>query len=124
MGAVAAYIDLNPVRAGSVKDPKDCRFCGYAAPWAGNKLARQGLRSFSEHRKWAACAAAYRMRLFVGAGAAKQSGNVVLEWEQIKEAQAQGGKLSLGQVIRLRVRHMSDGMALVERDLDNRQYRA
>jgi len=27
---VAAYIDLNPVRAGLVEDPKDYRFCGYA----------------------------------------------------------------------------------------------
>ena len=27
---MAAYIDLNPVRGGLVKDPKDYRFCGYA----------------------------------------------------------------------------------------------
>jgi hypothetical protein len=27
---MAAYIDLNPVRAGLVKDPKDYRWCGYA----------------------------------------------------------------------------------------------
>ena len=27
---MAAYIDLNPVRAGMVDDPKDYRFCGYA----------------------------------------------------------------------------------------------
>ena len=27
---MAAYIDLNPVRAGIVEDPKDYRFCGYA----------------------------------------------------------------------------------------------
>jgi len=26
---MAAYIDLNPVRAGLVEDPKDYRFCGY-----------------------------------------------------------------------------------------------
>jgi putative transposase len=45
MVAVAAYIDLNPVRAGLVQDPKDYRFCGYAAALGGNKLARQGLLS-------------------------------------------------------------------------------
>ncbi|MFV0337994.1 MAG: transposase, partial [Chthoniobacterales bacterium] len=28
--AMAAYIELNPVRAGLVKDPKDYRWCGYA----------------------------------------------------------------------------------------------
>ncbi|MFP4259579.1 MAG: transposase [Opitutales bacterium] len=30
MQTMAAYIDLNPVRAGIVEDPKDYRFCGYA----------------------------------------------------------------------------------------------
>ena len=38
--AVAAYLDLNPVRAGLVKDPKDCRWCGYAEAVAGEVLQR------------------------------------------------------------------------------------
>jgi hypothetical protein len=29
LATMAAYIDLNAVRAGLVKDPKDFRFCGY-----------------------------------------------------------------------------------------------
>ena len=110
--AVAAYIDLNPVRAGLVEDPKDYRFCGYAAAVAGNTLVRKGLMSFLHEQNWSECAAAYRMRLFVGAGAAHQSGKVILDREKIKEVIEQGGELSLGQVLRLRVRHMSDGMAL------------
>ncbi|PXA02798.1 transposase, partial [Coraliomargarita sinensis] len=40
---MAAYIDLNPVRAELVDDPKDYRFCGYAEAVAGNRLARKGL---------------------------------------------------------------------------------
>ena len=110
--AVAAYIDLNPVRAGLVEDPKEYRFCGYAAAVAGNALARKGLMSFQNKPSWRACAAAYRLRLFVGGGAAHQSGKAVLDKEKIKEVIAQGGELSLGQVLRLRVRHMSDGVAL------------
>ena len=35
---VAAYIDLNPVRAGLVQDPKDYRFCGYSKALAGNPV--------------------------------------------------------------------------------------
>jgi len=46
--AVAAYIDLNPVRAGLVADPKEYRFCGYAAAVAGNRLARKGLMSIQK----------------------------------------------------------------------------
>ena len=117
--AVAAYIDLNPVRAGLVEDPKDYRFCGYAAAVAGSALARKGLMSFQREGGWDACAAAYRMRLFVGGGAAHQSGKVILDKEKIKEVIEQGGELSLGQVLRLRVRHMSDGMALGTRAFVN-----
>ena len=42
---MASYIDLNPVRAGIVKDPKDYRYCGYAEAVGGLKQARAGLRS-------------------------------------------------------------------------------
>ena len=117
--AVAAYIDLNPVRAGLVEDPKDYRFCGYASAVVGNTLARKGLMSFMRKPDWGESAAAYRMRLFVGGGAAHQSGKVVLDREKIKEVIAQGGELSLGQVLRLRVRHMSDGVALGTRAFVN-----
>ena len=43
---VAAYIDLNPVRAGLVEKPEDYRWCGYAEALSGTraaKLARRGL---------------------------------------------------------------------------------
>jgi REP element-mobilizing transposase RayT len=41
--AMAAYIDLNPVRAGIRDDPKDYRWCGYAEAVAGGKLAREAV---------------------------------------------------------------------------------
>jgi hypothetical protein len=41
---VAAYIDLNPVRAGMVKDPKDYRWSGYGEAASGNKKCLVGLR--------------------------------------------------------------------------------
>ena len=117
--AVAAYIDLNPVRAGLVEDPKDYRFCGYASALAGNQMARQGFMSFQAGGNWPACAAAYRIRLFVGGGDTRQSGKVMLDKEKIKAVLASGGELSLGQVLRLRVRHMSDGVALGTRAFVN-----
>ncbi len=40
---MAAYIDLNPVRAGLVEDPKDYRWCGYAEAVAANLKAQRGL---------------------------------------------------------------------------------
>jgi putative transposase len=41
--SVAAYIDLNPIRAGMVEDPMDYRWSGYAAACGGGKEERQGL---------------------------------------------------------------------------------
>jgi hypothetical protein len=39
LATVAAYIDLNPVRARIVSDPKDYRFSGYGEAMAGSKKA-------------------------------------------------------------------------------------
>lgn len=41
--SVAAYIDLNPIRAGMVEDPMDYRWSGYAEACGGSPLARKGL---------------------------------------------------------------------------------
>ena len=41
---VAAYIDLNPVRAGLVKNPEDYRWCGYAESLSGTRGAKQARR--------------------------------------------------------------------------------
>jgi hypothetical protein len=41
---MAAYIDLNPVRARLVADPQDYRYSGYVEAMGGAKEAREGLR--------------------------------------------------------------------------------
>ena len=61
--AVAAYIDLNPVRAGLVARPEDYRWCCYAAAGGGMRLARAGWASASapgKNRRWAQAAGRYR----------------------------------------------------------------
>src|SRR6202043_18280 len=46
LAAVAAYIELNPVRAGLCADPKDYRYCGYAEALAtDSSVARHGVRT-------------------------------------------------------------------------------
>jgi putative transposase len=44
LAAMGAYIDLNPVRAGLVEDPKDYPWSGYGAAMAGQRRAKEGLR--------------------------------------------------------------------------------
>lgn len=116
---VAAYVDLNPVRAGLVTDPMDYRFCGYSAALAGNEVLRRGIMSVFGATDWDLATAEYRMLLFVTGGAAGQPGKQVLDRESIREELARGGRLSLGQSLRLRIRHLTDGVALGSKDFVN-----
>ena len=116
---VAAYIDLNPVRAGLVQDPKDYRFCGYAKALAGNEVLRKGLMSCLKPGEWSEAAAEYRMSLFVTAGSSGRSDKEALDRETILAELKGGGELSLGQMLRLRVRHLTDGVVLGSREFVN-----
>ena len=49
---MAAYIDLNPVRAGMVSDPADYRWSGYAEAMAGKRRSRRGLVRIIGQMAW------------------------------------------------------------------------
>ena len=55
---MAAYIDLNPVRAGMVADPADYRWSGYAEAMAGKARARRGVVRIIGQMAWPRAAAA------------------------------------------------------------------
>ncbi|MBM3880520.1 MAG: transposase [Verrucomicrobia bacterium] len=63
-------------------------------------------------REWKEVGAAYRQRLFVRGGASGSSGKAGLSREQIRRVLQKGGELSIGEVLRLRIRHMTDGVVL------------
>ncbi len=128
--AVAAYIDLNPVRAGIVDDPKDYRWCSYAAAVAGDGAARRGIAACSGAAKkavWRSIAASYRKVLF-GAGG-EELGGVTSDGEtrsrrgftqeEIEAVWKAGGKLTLAQVLRCRVAYFTEGVALGGRSFLN-----
>ena len=119
---VASYIDLNPVRAGLVSDPKDYRFCGYSAALTGNPVVRSGLMSFLSARSWGAAAAQYRLNLFTTAGVAGHSDKQALDKAAIRAELARGGRLSLPEILRLRVRHLTAGVAIGSRDFVNQVF--
>ena len=119
VSTVAMYVDLNPVRAGIVEDAKDYRFCGYAEAVAGNGLARKGIMGFHQASEWRKVSAEYRKELIVGSGAANRSGKAVLDRETIARKLKEGVELSRGEVLRLRVRYLSDGMVLGSRNYVN-----
>ncbi len=108
---VAAYIDLNPVRAGLVDDPKDYRFCGYGEAVAGNPDAQRGLLSLRGETDWSAAQAGYRLALF-GTAAAPRAHAASISPEALQQVVATGGKLPLTTLLRCRIRHFTDGAVL------------
>lgn len=110
---MAAYIELNAVRAGLTTDPKDYRFCGYAEAVAGNQFAQLGIRSVTSGN-WKQAQAHYRELLF-GTGAAARDGNAFISAEDLQRVMQQGGILSHAAVLRCRLRFFSDGAVLGSR---------
>jgi putative transposase len=111
---MAAYIDLNPVRAGLVSDPKDYRFCGYGEAVAGKPEARQGLQYLLGGRNWEAAQSGYRVLLF-GTGSVDREHGVVLSREALEKVLKDGGHLPLAAVLRCRMRYLNDGAVLGSR---------
>jgi len=112
--AMAAYIDLNAVRAGLVKDPKDYRFCGYGEAVAGSPAAREGLNYVLGAKSWKRSQGAYRQMLF-GRGSGPQTKGQALSTVEFDEVMKAKGELPLTAVLRCRVRYFSDGAVLGSR---------
>jgi putative transposase len=113
---VAAYLDLNPVRAKIVDNPKDYRWCGYGACMGGNRLMRTAIiRLFGQKHDYAEAIESYRLILFGKGYQSKGSVNSdtgTISAEQIEAVIRQGGKVPVYQLLRVRVRYFSDGLAL------------
>ena len=118
---MSAYIDLNPVRAGLVEDPKDYRWCGYAEAVSGSRRAQRGLSKVTakpvDSWEQAAGAEAYRCLLFSTGVEIKdaQNENVIrlgVTAEEVRQVLKEKGKLSSAEMVRLRVRYFSDGLVL------------
>jgi len=118
---MAAYIDLNPVRAGLVDDPKDYRWCGYGEAVSGSRRAQRGLckavaKPVDGWQKGGG-AEAYRCLLHTDGREVRdgQNENVVrpgVTVEKARQVLAEKGKLSVTELVRLRVRYFSDGLVL------------
>jgi len=151
---MAAYIDLNPVRAGLVEDPKDYRWCGYAGAVARNRQCLGGLAialearanvhgGFDRHGKsvsqtetiptnrmsTAECLSQYRMLLF-GRGDERgcgKNGRPIrrgFNRDVITAVLAAEGKLSLVDALHCRVRYFVDGAVLGSRQFVNGIFKA
>ena len=127
--AMAAYIDLNPVRAGLVKDPKDYRWSGYGEAAAGRKRAKLGIQrvmlSLAAGKEVSPSNALELYRLYVynqgqpqreASGTARRKARGALKHEEVMAVLKRKGKLSLEDYLRCRVRYFTDGAVVGSRE--------
>lgn len=138
---ISAYIDLNPVRAGMVKDPADYRWSSYGEAIGGGskghgKTARAGLvRAWGAHQgltadagQWAgAISQAYR-KLLMGGAVEKRTEHVGRDGKTVAKTLRKGiskndaekvarqeGEIPFGKMLRCRVRYFTDGAVIGSR---------
>ncbi len=110
---MAAYIDLNPVRAGIVEDPKDYRFCGYAEAVAGVVEAKRGLVAvWSDYGAKRIDSALRAHRSLIFGKRASESGLTELTRKQAVKVLEADGELPMSAMLRCRVRYFTDGAIL------------
>ena len=124
---VAAYIDLNPVRAEIVDDPKDYRWCGYAEAIAGGASAQAGIRRlFGQLRDYNTSMRSYRLILY-GIGY-RAKGTPGKDRGRIRAAvlaaiEKRDGSIPLSDLLLARVRYFTDGMVLGSEAFVSQQFR-
>jgi putative transposase len=145
---ICGYIDLNPVRAGMVKDPADYRWSSYGEAIGGGakgngKTARAGLvRALRAHQGvvadadlWASgVSREYRKLLMAGAvGKSSESigkdeslmAHVLCKGMSKQEAERErekDGEVSLGKMLRCRIRYFTDGAVIGSRSFVNEAF--
>ena len=117
VAAVAAYIELNPVRAGLCADPKDYRYCGYAEALAkGSVVAQEGIRALLAEPAtldWKEVNRRYRQYLFLKGSAQSSTKGPAFELARAQQVVIQQqGELSLAERLRCRIRYFSEGLIL------------
>ncbi len=137
-------VDLNPVGAGIVSDPKDYRGSGYSeAVCAGGELAahaREGLRRILDlwaHRSksdrwksatWKSVHAEFRKQMYIagesvpGDPGRGEKGRPGFRREQVEAVLKAGGHLSPGEALSCRLRYLTDGVAVGSKEFCERVF--
>jgi putative transposase len=134
VASVAAYIDLNPVRAELVEDPAEYEFSGYGEAMSarsGAKFAKQRLREALCDREGSLLVSAEAKRNYLewyrswiynrgvkrGVKADGQSAKKGFDAAEVAKVVAQEGRIPAAEQLAKRVRHFSDGLVVGTKDL-------
>ncbi len=151
---IAAYIDLNPVRAGMVEEPADYRWSSYGEAVGGRvkdcgltrlkgngKKAREGLvRAIMsddpsvgfDAMMWKGASRDYRRLMDMALERKPSNANAVVRSIQVeKSLECRGdrgekrlGELSMAKILRKKVRYFSDGAVIGSKEFVNEAFTA
>ena len=119
---MAAYIDLNPVRAGLVKDPKDYHWSGYGEAMAGKKVAQQALCGVLEvgRNSWKSRGRQiYRCWLYIDGVSHENPQKTGFSLEKMRKVKKQQGMLGRPEILLTRLRHFGTSLAVGSEDFVN-----
>jgi REP element-mobilizing transposase RayT len=141
---MAAYIDLNPVRAGMVADPADYRWSSYGEAVGGGrkgngKKAREGLVRAIESDSdtgfdaslWSKASKTYRMLMGMALERKPSNATVIVRSEQVEKrlnAETQDARqealpeLKMGKILSCRVRYFTDGAVIGSKEFVNETF--
>lgn len=97
---VAAYIDLNPVRAGICDDSTHYPFCGFGEACLGNKDARSGILKLYDARNWTSIRKRYAYLLEKDQPLQPDK---YLSPKDVNELTGRSGKTPIGMMLRERM---------------------
>ena len=138
---ISAYIDLNPVRAGIVKDPADYRWSSYGeaiggGPKGNGKTARAGLvRALRAHHGaeadaglWASGVSREYRKLLMAGAVGKSGEGIGRDGKMVTKTLRKGiskkdagnerdmdGEIPFGKLLRCRIRYFTDGAVIGSR---------
>jgi putative transposase len=139
---ISAYIDLNPVRAGMVKEPADYRWSSYGEAICGGakgngKTARAGLvRALRAHEGigadaelWASGVSRQYRKLLMAGAVGKTSESVGRDGKMVNKTLRKGttreqadGEIPFGRMLRFRIRYFTDGAVIGSKDFVNEAF--
>lgn len=115
MMRVAAYIELNPVRAGLVQQPHEYKWCSYTEAVAGSNKAKSGISKIvggiGSHMSWDKASNIYRS-YFLHTAVSQNYKKRGISEEEYRKSQENEGELPIQEKLRTRLRYMTDGVAL------------
>jgi putative transposase len=137
LATIAAYIDLNAMRAGLVNDPSQYQWCGYGQACAGDEPAQEGLRlvmagaqrvsaqslslpqGLEQYQNWLMMQGQEK-----GTDQQGQPLRRGFSAQEVLETIRRKGRVPISDYVKLRVRYFVDGVVMGSRGYVNEVFEA